>query len=91
MRRTCFRKIADEEKSPLQVMISSLETQKTTFLASQGFKKARISHEMEVKKQDLLKGLSSGESKIFNAIRGQKTIESVASCFLITIKRLTKR
>lgn len=56
MRRTCFRKIADEEKSPLQVMISSLETQKTTFLASQGFKKARISHEMEVKKQDLLKG-----------------------------------
>lgn len=66
-----FQKIADEEKSPLQVMISSLETQKTTFLTSQGFKKARISHEMEVKKQDLLKGLSSGESKIFKAIRGQ--------------------
>ena len=68
---TVFQIIADEEKSPLQVMLSSLETQKITFLASQGFKKVRSCHEMEVKKEDLLKELSSGDSKIFKASRGQ--------------------
>ena len=66
-----FQIIADEEKSPLQAMVSSHETQKAIYLASQGFKKVRICHEMEVKKKDLLSILSSQESHISKANRGQ--------------------
>lgn len=35
-----FQIIANEEKSPLQIILSSLETQKAVFLKSQGFKKS---------------------------------------------------
>lgn len=66
-----FQIIADEEKRPLQAMLSSLETQKAIFLASQGFKKVRICHEMEAKKKDLLSTLPSQESDISKANRGQ--------------------
>lgn len=66
-----FQIISDGEKSPLQAMLSSLETQKVILLASQGFIKVRICHEMEVKKKDLVSALSSRESKIFKANRDQ--------------------
>src|SRR5699024_5575086 len=66
-----FQIIADQEKRPLQAMLSSLDTQKAIFLASQGFKKVRICHEMEVKKKDLISALPSQLSKISKANRGQ--------------------
>lgn len=69
--RNIFKMISEEEKSPLQVMLSSLETQKANFLASQGFIKVRMCHEMEVNKKDLLSGLPSRKSKIFKANRDQ--------------------
>ena len=63
--------IADEEKSPLQTMVSSLETQKAMFLASQGFTKVRMCHDREVAIQDLVSTFPSQESNISTANRGQ--------------------
>ncbi|MBG9983238.1 hypothetical protein HZY86_09225 [Aerococcaceae bacterium DSM 111020] len=62
-----FQLITDEEKSSLQVMLSSLETQKASFLSSQGFKKVRICYEMEVKKKDLKMALSPQQIDISKA------------------------
>lgn len=70
-----FQIIANEEKSPLQAILSSLETQKAIILASQGFKKVRICHEMDVRKSDLLSALPSRVNKISKAYRGQGEYE----------------
>lgn len=66
-----FQIISDEEKSPLQAILSSSETKKGIFLASHGFIKVRICHGMEVKKKDLLSNLDSEEIKIFKTNLGK--------------------
>lgn len=68
-------------------MFSSLEKQKAIFLASQGFIKNRMCHEMEVKQEDLVSDLPSRESNIFKA-NSDQYIYNVVSCYLNTIKIL---
>lgn len=48
-----FQVIADREKSPLQVMLSSNEVQKALFLEERGFKKVRSCSELVVEEKDL--------------------------------------
>src|SRR5699024_5758007 len=62
-------------------MLSSLETQRAIFLASQGFINVSICHVMEVKKTDLLSTLHSQVSVISIAIRGHDAY--IDSCALL--------
>ena len=78
---TVFKLISQTEKSPLQAMVSSDEKQKTELLSSNGFKKVRVCHEIEVTKNELKNDRPLESNKLLKTPRGQS--EYIICCKLL--------